>query len=346
VGKPMTEPRGTRGAGVPKAWTRDGILDLARSFQPACVLAAAADLDLFRVLAEGPLTAEALARRLDGDARATAILLDALAALRLLDKGGGRYSLPEAVAEALGRTGRGSVLAMAQHQANCLRRWAQLAVTVKSGRPCPRAPSVRGETADQDAFLLAMDDLASSTADSLIRFIEPLAFRCLLDVGGASGTWTVAFLRACAAGRAVLFDLPAAIPLARRRLADEGLSDRVTLVSGDFYDDPLPPGADLAWVSAIVHQNSRAENRELFRKVAAALVEGGRVAIRDVLMEPSRTEPPAGALFAVNMLVGSEGGGTYTVEELRGDLDAAGFGEAEVAHREPSMNSILIARKR
>jgi predicted O-methyltransferase YrrM len=329
-----------------KEWTRDEILETGLSFQPACVLAAAADLDLFRELAAGPMTAPALASRLESDARATTVLLDALAALRLVDKADGLYSVPATVADALGRTGGGSLLSMAQHQANCLRRWAQLAETVKTGRPAERKPSIRGEAADHDAFILAMNDLASKNADELIRHVRPPDFRCLLDVGGGSGTWAVAFLRACPMGRAILFDVPAAIPLARRRFAEAGLSERVSLVSGDFCEDPLPPGADLAWVSAIVHQNSRAENRALFRKVAEALVEGGRVAIRDVLMESSRTEPPAGALFAVNMLVGTEGGGTYTVEELSEDLEAAGFGETTVAHREPSMNSILIARKR
>lgn len=326
-------------------WTREAILELARGFQPACVLAAAADLELYRELAPGPRTARVLAERIGADVRAVTILLDALAALRLLEKRGETYSAPPGVAEALGQTGRGSVLAMAQHQANCLRRWAGLASAVKSGRPPQRTPSVRGDAADQDSFILAMNDLASSVADALIRHVEPLEFRCLLDVGGASGTWTAAFLRACATGRAVLFDLPEVIPLARRRLAEEGLGARVSLVAGDYSTDPLPPGADLAWVSAIVHQNSRRENRELFGKVRAALVEGGRIAIREMLMEPSRTEPVAGALFAVNMLVGTDGGGTYTVGELTEDLEAAGFRGAVVVHREPSMNSILVARR-
>jgi hypothetical protein len=329
-----------------KAWTRDEILELARSFQPACLLAAAADLDLFRVLADGPMTAETLAHRLSSDLRATTTLLDALAALRLLDKRDASYSLSPSVAELLGQSGPGSVLSMAQHQANCLRRWAQLAATVKTGRPCARIPSIRGGAADQDAFVLAMNDLASATADSLIQHVRPLEFRCLLDVGGGSGTWTAAFLRACPQGRAILFDLPAAIPLAQRRFDDLGMSGRVTLVAGDFDVDSLPPGADLAWVSAIVHQNSRRENRSLFRKVAAALVDGGRIAIRDMLMESSRIEPVAGALFAVNMLLGSRGGGTYTFDELREDLEDAGFIEAIAAHREPSMNSIVLARKR
>ncbi len=329
-----------------KSWSRDDILELARSFQPACVLAAAADLDVFREMAGGPVAAGDLARRIGAGERGTAVLLDALAAMGLIDKRGNAYSVPEPVAALLGRTGEGTLLSMVQHQANCLRRWAMLASTVKTGRPCERRPSVRGEAADQEAFVLAMNDISGPIADAVIRHLAPLDFRCVLDVGGGSGTWTVALLRACPGGRAVLFDLPEAIPLARRRFESAGLADRVVLTAGDFYRDPLPPGADLAWVSAIVHQNSREENRDLFRKVGSALVAGGRIAIRDILMEPSRTEPVAGALFAVNMLVGSEGGGTYTVEELREDLEASGFSGVAVAHREPTMSSVLVARRR
>jgi precorrin-6B methylase 2 len=329
-----------------KTWTRDEILELARSYQPASVLAAAADLELFSALTAAPMTAEALALALASDLRATTILLDALAALKLLDKREQVYSLPPGIAETLGQTGRGSILAMVQHQANCMRRWARAAASVNTGRPLERAPSIRGEAADQDSFILAMNDLAAATADSLIRHIRPLEFSCLLDVGGGSGTWTAAFLKAWPPGRAILFDLPAVIPLARRRFAEEKLSDRVAVVAGDFYLDPLPPGADLAWVSAIVHQNSRRQNRDMFRKIASALVQDGRIAIREILMESSRLEPVAGALFAVNMLTGTDGGGTYTLDELREDLDEAGFCETVVAHREPTMNSILVARKR
>jgi len=109
--------------------------------------------------------------------------------------------------------------------------------------------------------------------------------------------------------------------------------------------DPLPPGADLAWVSAIVHQNSRKQNRQLFAKAFHALVPTGRIVIRDILMHPARTHPVAGALFAVNMLVATEGGGTYTFEELREDLEAAGFVGPAVVHKDEGMNSVLVAEK-
>ena len=109
--------------------------------------------------------------------------------------------------------------------------------------------------------------------------------------------------------------------------------------------DDLPKGADLAWVSAILHQDGREQNRRLLAKVYAALAPGGRVAIRDVVMKPSRVEPPLGALFAVNMLVATETGGTFTFEELAEDLQSAGFVEPTLAVEDAGMNSVVVAAK-
>ena len=133
--------------------------------------------------------------------------------------------------------------------------------------------------------------------------------------------------------------------MARRRMREAGLADRVALAPGDFYRDPLPRGADLAWVSAIAHQNSRAQNRALFRKVRSALVPGGRILIRDIVMAPDRIRPVDGALFAVNMLVATEGGGTFTLAELREDLSRAGFGRVRLLRRGERMDSIVEAAR-
>lgn len=326
-------------------WSPDELHSLIRGYQGAAVLAAAAELDLFSVLDGGPRTAPDIAGRLRCDLRGLRVLLDALAALRLLEKQADRYALRAGVAEVLTHGGSRTSLAMAQHQANCMRRWAQLARVVKTGRPAKRSASVRGAAGDRQSFIGAMDNTSAPVADSVVRRVQPPEFRQLLDVGGASGTWTIAFLRACPSASAVIFDLPPVIPMADRRLKAAGLRDRVRLVPGNFMEDPLPAGADLAWVSAIVHQNSREQNRVLFAKVRAALAPGGRIAIRDILMDEDRTRPLAGALFAVNMLVGTEGGGTFTFEELREDLRTSGFGEVAALHRDDAMSSIVVARK-
>jgi hypothetical protein len=330
-----------------KSWTSaEDVLALARTYQGAAVLGAAADLDLFDAVKAAPGTAAELAAKLSCNTRALTVLLDALTSLGLLEKWADRYAVPANLEEFLTAETPRSVLAMVQHQANCLRRWAQLASVVKSGRPVCGAASVRGDTGDQQAFIGAMHNISAPTADHVIRAVQPLRFQHLLDLGGASGTWTIAFLRACPAARGTLFDLPHVIPMAEQRLGTAGLRDRVTLAPGDFMTDKLPVGADLAWVSAIVHQNSRAQNRIFFANIFQALAPGGRIAIRDVLMEHTRTSPQAGALFAVNMLVATEGGGTFTFEELKEDLGAAGFTQAAVQRRDEGMNSIVVAHKR
>jgi predicted O-methyltransferase YrrM len=330
---------------LPQPWTAEEILALGRSYQGAAVLAAAAELDLFGSLASAPLPAADIARRLQCDQRAVTILLDALVALRLLEKAGGKYALPAGLDAFLTPGGAHSVLAMGQHQAQCLRNWAQLARVVKTGRPAECIPSVRGRDGAQEAFIGAMHNISAPNADQVIQAVQPLQFRHLLDIGGASGTWTMAFLHACPSARATLFDLPHVIAMAQRRLTAAGLDKRVQLVPGDFARDALPPGADLAWVSAIVHQNSRAQNRALFAKVLAALVPGGHIAIRDILMEEGRTRPVAGALFAINMLVATQGGSTFTFEELREDLEATGFAEVAVMRQDEAMNAVVVAKK-
>ncbi len=331
---------------MPNQWTADSVLDLMRGFQPVCVLAAAAELDIFGILAAGPLTAGQITEKAHADLRGMVVLLDALAALGFIVKQSDRYAAADGVADLLTETGRRSVLAMVRHQATCLRRWSDLAKSVQTGSPAEKRASIRGEAADYAAFIEAMDNIARTMTDRVVADLSQLNFRRILDVGGATGSWTIAFLRAYPQASATLFDLPVVMPQARERLSAVGLTDRVTLTPGDFYKDPLPQGCDLAWVSAIVHQNSREQNRELFTKLHAALPPGGQVLIRDILMEESRISPVSGALFAVNMLVATKSGGTFTVAELTEDLATAGFGDAQVLRRDDGMHAVLGAVRR
>ena len=328
-----------------KRWTSMELLDVVRSFQTGCVLAAGVALDVFTRLDERPATARALASALGSDLRATTILLDALAALGFLDKKAGRYGVPKDLARLLSERSAENLLPMARHQANCLRRWAELPRVVQTGKRPEPVASIRGAAADQADFIGAMHNISKPIADAIVGKLKPLKFRHLLDVGGGPGTWTIAFLRAAPQARATLFDLPPVVAMAKQRLAEAGLLDRVTLVGGDFYKDDLPAGVDLAWFGAICHQNSRRQNRDLFAKAHAALEDGGAVVIRDVVMEPSRTEPAGGALFAVNMLTATEAGGTYTFKEYSEDLRKVGFGKAVLVYRDELMSSLIQARK-
>jgi len=325
-----------------------GIMNLVRGFQPSCVAIAGAELDVFTLLHAKPMNAAQLARRIQGDLRATRILLDALAAIRLLVKGSGRepvYRVPPAVVEVLTETGSKSMLGMACHLGNCLRSWGQLASVVRAGKPAARRPSVRGGGGDLASFIRAMHEISDPLAMPLIQSLGPLKFKHLLDLGGASGTWTIAFLRLNPEAHATLFDQSDVLLMARRLIKKAGLASRVRRVAGNYYSDALPTGADLAWVSAIVHQNSRSQNRAMFKKVYSALTSGGRILIRDIVMAPSRTRPAGGALFAVNMLVATPQGGTFTFNELREDLTSAGFVKVQYLRRGEWMDSVVCATK-
>jgi len=328
---------------MPKAWAADSIGRMARCFQGACVLMAGAELDVFALLARRPMTSAQAAGRRGCRARSMAVLLDALAALGLLQKRGPLYAPAPGSGEILSEAAGGGALSSVRHLANCMRRWDQLAWVVKTGRPAKRRASILGKSGDRASFIGAMHEMNLAVADRLVKGLRLAPFIRLLDVGGGSGTWSFAFLRAHPKASAVIFDLPPVVEMARRRVAAEGLRGRVSFAAGDFLEDELPRGCDLAWLSAIAHQNSRRQNRQLFAKVFRALEPGGAVLVRDMVMEESRTAPVAGALFAVNMLVGTEGGGTFTFREFASDLRAAGFRRVRLLRRDPGMHSVVAA---
>jgi predicted O-methyltransferase YrrM len=203
--------------------------------------------------------------------------------------------------------------------------WSQITdIVLGKTTPGLKAKGALAE-GNRKAFIGAMHVVASRAAPVVVTAINPEKARWLLDVGGGSGTYTLAMLRAKPEMRGTLFDLPPVIEMARERVQSAGMLDRVELVAGDFYKDELPPGHDLALLSAIIHQSSYEQNEALYGKVYRALDAGGRIVIRDHVMSADRTQPLQGALFAVNMLAGTEGGRTYTFDEIKEGLTAVGF---------------------
>jgi len=328
-----------------RKYTVDQLTEVARGFQATSILIAAAELDVFTSLHGGPAGSDELAGRMHSDPRATKILLDALASMDLLEKRDGTYAVPADLVPMLTEAGAASILGILRHQGNCMRRWGRLAEVVLTGNAVCDEESVRGAAGDTESFIRAMHEISGRIAPALVRSLGPLQFTHMLDVGGASGTWTIPFLQLYPGAQATIFDLPEVIPMAAAVAKAPGMAGRIRLVAGDYETDELPAGADLAWVSAIVHQNSREQNRALFLKLFAALAPGGKILIREVVMDESRTAPAMGAFFAVNMLVGTQRGGTYTFGELREDLVSAGF-TGVLLHRKGEMMDSIVAATR
>ena len=315
-------------------WSQETIMSLSRAFMESRVLLTGTELDLFTLAASAPVSAREIAGRIGADLRALTIVLDALAAMGLMIKKDDAYRTEPSAARLLAANGPESILPIIRHSVDLWERWGRLTGKVAG----PRTPD-----APMSAFIGAMHAIARPLAPRIVALVNPAGARRLLDVGGGSGSYTLAFLEAAPEMRATIFDLPQVIEMARERVGAAGMLERVTLVPGDFRTDPLPGGHDLAFVSAIIHQNSPAENVMMFRKIFAALSPGGRIVVRDHILSPDRTEPRPGALFAVNMLVGTEAGNSYTEAEIRETLTEAGFTGIRVIHPDMRMDGLVEA---
>jgi predicted O-methyltransferase YrrM len=305
--------------------TEESILELARGFMESRVLLSGAELDLFTLLTREPMAAEEIAAATKTDLRGIVILLDALSALGLLQKKDGRYRTAPPVAPLLSAAAPDSILPMVLHMATVWQNWSEITDIVLGKTTAGLKTKGALAEGNRKAFIGAMHVVASKAAPEVVAAINPDQARRLLDVGGGSGTYTLAMLSAKPGMRATLFDLPPVIEMARERVQAAGMLDRVELVAGDFYQDELPPGHDLALLSAIIHQNSYKQNKALYGKIYRALEPGGRIVVRDHVMSADRTQPLEGALFAVNMLAGTKGGRTYTFDEIKEGLTAEGF---------------------
>jgi SAM-dependent methyltransferase len=323
---------------------KEDIMAVARAFMRSRIILSAAELDLFTSIQDSVTSAEKMAERLGLDRRALERVPDCLVTFGLLNKDGGAYSL----------TGEGALysskhpasgLPMLLHMSRLWVSWSDLTEVVQRGPGSEQKPPRPMDLDSRRAFIGAMHVIGRVLSDEIAGSLDLRGYRKLLDIGGGSGTYTIAFLRHNPQLKAILFDLKDVIPIASERLSSEGLLDRVELIAGDFYSDDLPGGCDLALLSAIIHQNSRQQNLELYRKAYRSLDPGGMLLIRDHIMDEQRTRPPEGAMFAINMLVNTQGGDTYTFHEVEQGLQEAGFKNARLLRTGERMDCIVGAVK-
>jgi SAM-dependent methyltransferase len=325
--------------------TPKSIFEDAWCYMKSRVLFTAAELDVFTKLEGCHYTAAELARDSGVDERGLTRLLDSLIGLGMLNKEQGRYRLAPG-SEVLSAKHPETILPMILHLNHVWKNWSQLTETIRQGKNPVLQKIVDSGGEVQEAFIGAMHSIGRELAAEIAEGYDVSPYTKLLDIGGASGTYSMAFLRRNPAMRAVIFDFAPVLGLAKKRLAAEGFLDRVELAAGDFYQDELPGGCDLALLSAIIHQNSPEQNIALYQKIHRALVPGGVVLIRDHIMDESRTQPPGGAMFALNMLVNTSKGDTYTLAEVQATLEAAGFGEVKQVRTGERMDCLVEGKKK
>jgi hypothetical protein len=263
-----------------------------------------------------PKTASEIARKIETDPRATEILLDAVTAVGLLAKSGGKYRDTEMAKKFLVTESPLYQGDMLRHADNLWKSWSGLDEVVKTGKPN------RSGTRDYDAFIRAMHNNSVFRAKTVIDAIDPKYVTRALDLGGGPGTYSMELAKRRII--VTLFDLPETIKIAQEIVGPQK-PKHIHFVAGNYHTDDIGFGYDLVLVSQIVHSLSVDESIGLIRKAREALTPQGTLAIHEFLLEKDRAYPVPGALFSVNMLVNTPDGRSYTVEEMRGWFKKAGL---------------------
>lgn len=302
----------------------DELLRSVRGYQESRILLTALELDVFTAV-DGAATAEQVATARGLDVRGARLLLNALVALGLLHKKEGVFANGPVAVRYLAADSKDDARDALKHNLALWNRWSTLTEAVRAGHAVTATEPATRPDIWTVPFIAAMHRNAALRAPVVVRAVGAGNVRRMLDVGGGSGAYGIAFAQANPALQAEVFDLPSVVPIATQHISAAGLGERVRTRTGDLRKDAFGAGYDLLLLSAICHMLGPEENEDLLRRAHAALGPGGRVVVQDFLLEEDGTSPAHAALFALNMLVGTPAGSSYSEAEYREWLEAAGF---------------------
>ena len=319
----------TADSDIDPPWDVERLQGLARSYQLPLVLLAVLRSGAFERLAAGPATAAELANACAVDAGALSRLLDALVSVGIMERHDQRYRLPDSLADGLSSTGIGSPLDGLKHAAESLDKWSQISEALARGHAeYTDRLDVTVDAQRNETFIRAMQAYAGPMAQRFAGLLERRGAERFLDLGGGPGTFSLALLDAWPDLRATIADLPLTLRITRQVIAEAGVQDRCTLLEADFYKDRacvLGGPYDLVLISAVIHAEGEEENRDLFRRVREKVSPGGRIVVRERLLDEDRRGPPRSNLFDVHMLVSTRRGRCYSLSEISSMLTDAGF---------------------
>ena len=319
----------------------DDLTQKIRGFRTSRVILSAVDLDIFTAVGR-KANSEEVAGKLGTDPRATEMLLNALVAINLLEKKDGAFFNTTLSTRYLMDDSPDDSRAALMHSVHLWDRWSTLTECVRKGTSVTYKERSQRREEWTESFIAAMHKNAGLRAPQVARVIGLDGVQSVLDVGGGSGAYSIAFAKANPQLRSVVFDLADVVPIAQRHIDEAALSDRVKTATGDFRKDEFGHSYDLIFISAICHMNSPQENVSLLQKAFRALSPGGRVIVQDFILTPDKTAPLSAALFALNMLVGTRSGSSYSEQEYAEWLKEVGFKDAKLM-RLPGPAALMLA---
>jgi len=337
-------------------------METAFAFGRSNVLVTAVELELFTHIDNGEHTIEELARNARASERGLRMLLNVLTAQGFLDKRGERYELTETARLYLSKRSPSYLGGLVRHTLQMQPAWGKLTEAVRTGKP---AREVEGE-GDQGEFFSQFVDalyaLGAPAAGHLARHLlaqlpqrgnQPRDHKKgddaihVLDIGAGSGVWGFALAKQNPQVRVTVVDWPKVIDTVTRRFAErEGVHRQVSYLPGnlrtvDFGENQF----DVAILGHICHSEGPENTPKLFARLRRAVKTGGQIAVVDHLADEQRASAEFPLLFAINMLVHTESGDTFTLNEYRQWLLEAGFDDVNRLES-PGDAALLVARKR
>jgi ubiquinone/menaquinone biosynthesis C-methylase UbiE len=306
------------------------LMEISFAYAPPLIISAAVNNKVFDSLEGGAKTPDQIAGKNGASARALRILMNALVGLDLLKKDKqGKYSLvPESSAFLLSNTPGTHAGFFGTIAPQLISRWLQLSDIVREGRP---AVAVNQETEGTEFFSQLVENIipmsyppAQTLGDHLKVSKDTNEIR-VLDLAAGSGIWGIALAEKSPRVRVTAVDWAGMIPTTKRITQKFGVSDRFNYIEGDILEANFGSGYDIATLGHILHSEGEERSRQLLKKTFSALKPGGIIAVAEWLVNDKRTEPTHSLMFAVQMLVNTDKGETFSFNEIKSWLEDAGF---------------------
>jgi SAM-dependent methyltransferase len=320
------------------------LMSLATGHVEARIVQTAVDLAIFDALESSARTAEDIASHLELEVRATESLLNALAALKLLDKDADRFSIVHEVKPYLLTSSSRCIGGMIRFESSLWRCWEKLPDAIRSGKPV-RSPNMYQDDPDEtEIFIGAMDSLVKARGDSdvVANVLNWDEVDELLDLGSGPATYPIALCKKFPKLTVTIFDLPGTVRITARYVREAAMQERINLVAGDYRVEPIPGNYDVIFLSNIIHGEGFDENRELIHKLYANLKAGGRLIIKDHILDETGANPPVGAIFSLLMLLTTASGRCYTFAEISSWMADAGLIRVQQIELPPPLTSSLV----
>ena len=328
--------------------TPERLMQLSWGYAPPLIIEAAVKHRLFDLLDAAPKNAQQLAKEAHVSLRGVTAICNALVGLRLLARDGGLYKLmPESATFLVSHKPAYHGEFFRHVSTQLIPKWLELDKAVRSGRSVASVNSEKKGSVFFAEFVESIFPLSYAAAKALGEHLRiPKAKKpvSVLDLAAGSGVWGIALAEQSPQVQISAVDWPPVLAVTERIARRHGVGNRLTLIPGDLLKVRFGKNHQVATLGHILHSEGQARSRKLLKKTFDALAPGGTIAIMEFLVNQDRTDPVVGLLFAVNMLVNTEEGDTFSFEEISGWLREAGFAKPRLL-KVPAVSPLVLATK-